>query len=521
MRLLFPDEGSRLAYRVYRKDLRAVADSTATLYTDAAGTILADIRSYDGTQTPGPVIAGSVVTVDAYSRLPLFWGPDGAVDTLYAVIYGGPPAPVIARFDERIDALNIQVANLEAGTGPYDPTGAAFTRLRVVALGDSTVAGGLKDRFGVVVQVGNAYDFTNKIIGNEQAGPQSWLTHACFLSGGRLSLVHNAGVASDTSVGCLARFATDVTAYQPDVVLIQGAVHNDLSVGSGITVAQTRANIVAMIRLARAAGIIPILVTAFCDNSITYAPGLRRYNAWLKTLAAGRDANYPDIGALICVDLYAALVNPVSTTGAYTAAYTSDGTHPNTAGSVVAGQRCLDDLAGLLRGNTTKWGPYAPSDRVNDTNLFKNPLMQDDINVDGIADFWAVTANTKSLVVDAAVIGKAQKMDITSGTGGASQQLTVDGSLVSVGDRLKYAGLAKVTALVGSLNWNLELQFPGRPGISQPIAQVVGLDYDWFYYECEAIVPTGATLVRPGITTTAGTGSLWLAQQACINMTTL
>lgn len=108
-RLLFPDEGSRLAYRVRGSDLRAVANSTATLYSDAAETILADVRSYDGTLTPGPVIPGSVVTVDAYSRLPLFWGPDG-VDTLYAVIYGGPPAPVTARFDERIDALNSQVA---------------------------------------------------------------------------------------------------------------------------------------------------------------------------------------------------------------------------------------------------------------------------------------------------------------------------------------------------------------------------------------------------------------------------
>lgn len=154
-RLLFPDEGSRLAYRVRGSDLRAVADSTATLYSDAAGTILADVRSYDGTLTPGPVIPGSVVTVDAYSRLPLFWGPD-AVDTLYAVIYGGPPAPVTARFDERIDALEAEwIGATEFGrgyltlTGPVTPSLFGGTKAlldaglsaTVMTVGDSTLGG--------------------------------------------------------------------------------------------------------------------------------------------------------------------------------------------------------------------------------------------------------------------------------------------------------------------------------------------------------------------------------------------
>lgn len=104
-RLLFPDEGSRLAYRVSGTPLRSVANSPVTVYTDDAGTVLADIREYDGTNVPGPVIAGSVVTTDAYSRLPLFWGPEQSVKTLYAIIYGGPVSPVSSRFQPQVDQI--------------------------------------------------------------------------------------------------------------------------------------------------------------------------------------------------------------------------------------------------------------------------------------------------------------------------------------------------------------------------------------------------------------------------------
>lgn len=108
-RLIFPDEGSRLVYRVSSVGLASAAASTAVIYSDAAGTVLADLRAYDGSATPAGAIAGSTLTTDAYSRLPLFWGPD-SVDTVYAVISGGPVVPVYARTDDRLDALTTNVA---------------------------------------------------------------------------------------------------------------------------------------------------------------------------------------------------------------------------------------------------------------------------------------------------------------------------------------------------------------------------------------------------------------------------
>lgn len=102
MRHLFPDEGSRLAYRVNGGYLGALPAATAVFYTDAAGTALADLRAYNGTTTVGAAVSGSALLVDENSLLPLFWGPDG-VDTLYVRLNGGPASPVLARFDERVD----------------------------------------------------------------------------------------------------------------------------------------------------------------------------------------------------------------------------------------------------------------------------------------------------------------------------------------------------------------------------------------------------------------------------------
>lgn len=98
--LVFPDEGSRL---VYTSDgvLRPVAAGTAVgVFTDAAGTVPAAITAHVSYPTS---VAGSTVLVDAYSRLPLFVGPDG-VDTLYVSV-NGPVSPVYARADDRMDSL--------------------------------------------------------------------------------------------------------------------------------------------------------------------------------------------------------------------------------------------------------------------------------------------------------------------------------------------------------------------------------------------------------------------------------
>jgi hypothetical protein len=103
---VFPDD--RLVYRSSGRGLLPVAEGMAVaVYADNAGTVAADIRQADGTALP----AGGL-TVDGYSRLPLWQGPADGSDTLYVRVSGGPLTAVYARVDDRLDAVEGRVVAL-------------------------------------------------------------------------------------------------------------------------------------------------------------------------------------------------------------------------------------------------------------------------------------------------------------------------------------------------------------------------------------------------------------------------
>lgn len=105
-RLIGPDANSRLVYSVSGARLMAAPNDTATVYSDAGGTVLADIAIYDGTNTPGSAIAGSALTVDSTSQLPLFWFPADGTDTLWVKVAGGPVVRINADYDARLDSFS-------------------------------------------------------------------------------------------------------------------------------------------------------------------------------------------------------------------------------------------------------------------------------------------------------------------------------------------------------------------------------------------------------------------------------
>lgn len=138
-RLLGPDAGSR---RIDLGDGRSAWGRAATVYTDPAATVLADIATYDGTTTPGGSITGSAVTVDNESRLPRFWFPPG-VDTLYVRVVGlAGVQQVNADYDPRIDAdtLAVNVRSFGAtGDGVTDDLVALQAALDAVQTGGGVV----------------------------------------------------------------------------------------------------------------------------------------------------------------------------------------------------------------------------------------------------------------------------------------------------------------------------------------------------------------------------------------------
>jgi hypothetical protein len=115
-RLVFPDEGSRLAYDPDTGRL-LTPGTRVYLYLDQSATQAAtDLLNADASPN-----ATGFVQLDAYRRLPLFSGPDDGSDTLYAVINGGPATPVYAREDDRIDGLASRVTAVESTAGAAIP----------------------------------------------------------------------------------------------------------------------------------------------------------------------------------------------------------------------------------------------------------------------------------------------------------------------------------------------------------------------------------------------------------------
>ncbi|WP_371409732.1 hypothetical protein OG423_14095 [Micromonospora zamorensis] len=100
-RLLGPDAGSRYAER---EDGSPAVNATAVVWANSGATVLADIRAYDGSETPAGAILGSQVAYDDRGFSELYWFPDGA-DRVWVSVDGGPVWPVDADNNRRIDTI--------------------------------------------------------------------------------------------------------------------------------------------------------------------------------------------------------------------------------------------------------------------------------------------------------------------------------------------------------------------------------------------------------------------------------
>jgi hypothetical protein len=400
---------------------------------------------------------------------------------------------------------------LRTNFGPRTPRPGA---LLAVAVGDSRTMGDSTTPFayqynasppGGPLANGQLPDLTYPAVGpfEYRHGPRSWFEHACLASGGRLRALFNAGQGTDTTTGMLRRFPIDVVAKKPDIVFI-GDTHND-NTGEAIT----RANILAMIDLAQAAGITVCLYSALPSDTAGTAAKLRRNNAWLKMTAQAR--------RLLFVDPWSAVVDPAD--GTYLTAMTNDGTHASYLGARAAGLKVVADLAGFLSG-TAEW---LPTDNAQDTNLLTQGL-----NLAG-GGFYATSTGTQAATYETDAtkyLGRALVSTITAtGVSRISQDVTMSARGIAVGDRLKWVGLARVrNAAAGNLRWALEMYAPGNGAyITRPVENTLtGMDMpEWFYYETEFVVPAAATVLRVGANALSGTGEISLAQQGLYNLTKL
>src|SRR5690606_27814683 len=165
---------------------------------------------------------------------------------------------------------------------------------RVVVLGDSITLGG-------ETHSGTADTLSN-----------SWAAWAGWLSGQRFHVVKNAGVSGDRSDQALARFSTDVAAYNPTMVPILLGT-NDIN--QSVDLADYFANMEAIIDATLDIGALPVLITVppRSDPS-TYGADIVTANIWLRQVADR--LNVP------LIDFFGTLVDPSN--GQFQSGYNQD-----------------------------------------------------------------------------------------------------------------------------------------------------------------------------------------------------
>lgn len=134
------------------------------------------------------------------------------------------------------------------------------------------------------------------------------------------------GIGGQTSPQMLVRFWQDVVALEPRAVHIMAGT-NDIAGNTGpATVESYRANMLAMIDLARANGIAVVLAAVPPSRRLYWReldprPWIRELNEWLRATAAQQGLEFVDYGAVLA-----------DAEGGLRADLGNDGVHPNRAG---------------------------------------------------------------------------------------------------------------------------------------------------------------------------------------------
>ena len=110
----------------------------------------------------------------------------------------------------------------------------------------------------------------------------------------------NRGIGGQTTPQMLLRFRQDVIDLQPKIVIILAGT-NDIAGNTGpITLEQIRDNILSMVELAKANGIIPIVCSVLPAYDYPWSPGkspnitIPKLNALLKAMAIAQKVPYLD-----------------------------------------------------------------------------------------------------------------------------------------------------------------------------------------------------------------------------------
>lgn len=155
--------------------------------------------------------------------------------------------------------------------------------------------------------------------------------------------VLNKGIGGQTSAEMLARFDTDVVANKPTHCVIECGINDAVQQEKLQTLAQTQANVIAMVNKCRLNGIVPILMvptpTRASALSESMHAGIDQIRAWQYSYATSEK--------ITIVDAYNLFIH--ATSGQIiTSLFSPDCLHPNADGYIRLGQEVLRVLQSLL-----------------------------------------------------------------------------------------------------------------------------------------------------------------------------
>lgn len=327
----------------------------------------------------------------------------------------------------------------------------------------------------------------------------SWFTKLCEASGQKVRIMRNAGVSGNTSTQMLARIQDDVIVYNPDLCILEAITPNDPA--QSISVATSKANIIAMLDALKAAGIRTIVCTGPPNDTTARRDQMNQISAWLSQYAASR--------GLPVWDIYTSIVDPAD--GTYLAANTGDGTHPNALGQAALVTSLLTRIPSGI--DTVPLLSPAKSDT---SNLITNGVFIGDSNADGLADNWTLA-------------GTLTEKSISSVSGGSGnwQQITCNGTFAYIEQTIS-TGWAVGDVLALSGRWSQDtgtsvgayMAMTGGSYSPRALSSRTDIVSDRTFY-IEAPVAPGTTTLKVQLTVNTTAGAARFAQLTLRNLTAL
>jgi lysophospholipase L1-like esterase len=340
----------------------------------------------------------------------------------------------------------------------------------------------------------------------------SWATQASIISRGRLMMIYNAGVAADTTTLMLARFATDVVAKAPKICGIMGGT-NDIGLSGGSagtwSIATTASNIVSMVGLARAAGIVPFICTI--TPRVDYPADVAKLNGWIR--------DYCQRAKVICVDAYRPMVT-ASTGALASGGYLGDGLHPKEVDAVIIGQQVVTDIEHLLGRS----GPYLAPYNSDPLNLIPSACFTDALTSSHppswvqVGSLTGYTASTETPAASDNLEGNWFQV-VADGTGASCYWNYHCTTGFSVGDTVSLAYRFQVAADWTVQPWRAYVAFTGT-------ASGLFTTYDWIHpvdgtAYMQTTVPASTTALDFYVSVPAlGKGTVKIGQPTLRNLTT-